>query len=152
MRYTISKAKLIFPAPKAGFKKKRRLLSLKHKECLIAWKLASCVQGDAFSSASSSKPFKPRFNPQLALLQDRIFCCRFSKWVMFLFQEHFNNRHLTRSHTRYLCFESWNYVCGNYMKLCVLLNPLQLLFLLFPPPRKTNMDPKNWWCLEFGIP
>lgn len=79
MRYTISKAKVIFPAPKPGFKKKRRLLSLKHTECLIAWKLASCVQGDAFSSASSSKPFKPRFNPQLALLQDRMFCCRFSK-------------------------------------------------------------------------
>ena len=78
MRYAISKAKLIFPEPKAGFKKKRRLRSLKHKDCLIAWKLA-CVQGDAFSSASSSKLFKPRFNPQLALLQDRICCCRFSK-------------------------------------------------------------------------
>eukprot|EP00434_Breviolum_minutum_P032568 symbB.v1.2.028803.t3/scaffold3088.1/size63905/3 len=37
----------------------------------------SRLEGDAFSSASSSKPFKPRFNPQLALLQEMTNCSLF---------------------------------------------------------------------------
>ena len=69
MRHTFPKLlNVLHLGPKPDFKKKG---SSHGKTSLIAWKLASCVQGDAFSSASSSKPFKPQFNPQLALLQDR---------------------------------------------------------------------------------